>query len=127
MMYTKRRFDFDEPGIWICAQYPFLAGSPNPSIHECQNRLLGCDGVVYETLESQKVANGQGILFRCRRSLLEIKTPFKLRNRTHGGEFYSVVRQSNGKKNRIPSSYYDQIMGIQFVSSRRIQLHATCG
>lgn len=97
----------DEPGIWLCAQYPFLAGSP--------------DGVVYETVEARKLDNEGGMYYRCRRSLLEIKTPWKLRNRQEGGDFYPLCHQKNGRHNHIPCSYYDQIqgnawlMGLSFV------------
>lgn len=89
----------DTPGIWINKSYPFLGGSP--------------DGVVYETLDSYPMpAPGGGATFyRCRRSLLEIKTPFKLRKRERGGDFYPRHRQRNGVTNCVPGSYYDQIMG----------------
>jgi hypothetical protein len=86
----------DEPGIWLCSEHPYLAGSP--------------DGVLYETIDVLDMgANSQ--YFRCRRSLIEIKTPYKLRNRPNGGEFYSSFRQRNGRKTSIPCAYYDQIQG----------------
>jgi hypothetical protein len=44
----------DEPGIWLSAQYPFLAGSP--------------DGILYETVEVREIETGGGIYYRCRRS-----------------------------------------------------------
>ena len=50
----------DEPGIWLSAQHPFLAGSP--------------DGIVYECLEAHPISSDGGTYYRCRRSLLEIKT-----------------------------------------------------
>ena len=87
----------DEPGIWLCAQYPFLAGSP--------------DGMVYETVEAKTLDNDGGMYYRCRRSLLEIKTPWKLRNRAPGGDFYPLCHQKNGRHNCIPCSYYDQVTG----------------
>lgn len=59
--------------------------------------------------------SGGGTYYRCRRSLLEIKTPYKLRNRMHGGDFYPSHRQRNGQKNHIPGSYYDQVMGNCFL------------
>lgn len=91
----------DEPGIWVSALYPYLGGSP--------------DGICYETLDAIPVASGGGTYYRCRRSLLEIKTPYKLRTRLHGGDFYPPHRQRNGQKNNIPGSYYDQVMGNCFL------------
>ena len=87
----------DEPGIWLSAQYPFLAGSP--------------DGVLYETVDARPIENGGGMYYRCRRSLVEIKTPWKLRNRVAGAEFYPPCHQRNGRQNCIPCAYYDQIQG----------------
>ena len=90
----------DEPGIWLSADYPFLAGSP--------------DGVVYETVDACPLEGG-GMYYRCRRSLLEIKTPWKLRGRNPGGDFYPPCHQKNGRHNSIPCAYYDQVMGNSFL------------
>ena len=88
----------DEPGIWLSAEHPYLAGSP--------------DGVVYETIEVLDMdRGGKALYYRCRRSLVEIKTPYKLRTRQSGGEFYPSYRQRNGRKTNIPCAYYDQIQG----------------
>jgi hypothetical protein len=91
----------DEPGIWLSAQHPFLAGSP--------------DGVLYETVDACTIENGGGMYYRCRRSLVEIKTPWKLRNRAASGDFYPSCHQKNGRLNCIPCSYYDQIMGNAYL------------
>jgi hypothetical protein len=88
----------DEPGIWLCSEHPYLAGSP--------------DGVLYETIAVLEMGEGlQAQYFRCRRSLIEIKTPYKLRTRDLGAEFYASYRQRNGRNTRIPCAYYDQIQG----------------
>ena len=79
------------PGIWLSAQHPFLAGSP--------------DGVLYETVEARPIEHG-GVYYRCRRSLIEIKTPWKLRTRAPGADFYPPCHQKNGRYNAIPCSYY---------------------
>jgi hypothetical protein len=89
----------DEPGIWLSARYPFLAGSP--------------DGILYETVEARPAA--AAVRYRCRRSLIEIKTPYKLRGRPAGGEFYPPCQQKNGRQNCIPCSYFDQIQGNAFL------------
>jgi hypothetical protein len=88
----------DEPGIWISPVKPYLAGSP--------------DGVVYETLGvSHNLVPGEGRRYHCRRSLLEIKTPYKLLRRRKGGEFYPVSRLPSvpAQRARIPPAYFDQI------------------
>ena len=36
-------------------------------------------------------------------------TPYKLRNRESDGEFYTPTKLPNGRRVRIPLSYYDQI------------------
>jgi hypothetical protein len=88
----------DEPGIWLSGEHPYLAGSP--------------DGIVYETIEVLDMDPGrEAFYYRCRRSLVEIKTPYKLRMRPVGGEFYPLCRQQNGRRTHIPCSYYDQIQG----------------
>lgn len=103
----------DEPGIWLCSERPYLAGSP--------------DGVIYETLGM----NSEGA-YQCRRSLIEIKpdassqkkkggrgsnsTPYKLRQREENGEFYPLTKQSNGRRTHIPASYYDQSHRCVYVS-----------
>lgn len=69
------------------------------------------DGVVYETVEARPIEKNGGMYYRCRRSLLEIKTPWKLRNRPTGADFYPPCHQKNGRQNCIPCPYYDQIMG----------------
>ena len=63
----------------------------------------------YETLEA--FPTGGGTYYRCRRSLVEIKTPWKLRNRQNGADFYPLCHQRNGRANCIPFSYYDQVQG----------------
>lgn len=65
------------------------------------------DGVIYETLEVFELPGGVRY-YRCRRALLEIKTPYKLRNRQPGGGFYPESTQGNGRVNHIPPSYYRQ-------------------
>lgn len=87
----------DEPGIWVSSQYPFLGGSP--------------DGVCYVCVDAHPLPDGTGVFYRCERWLIEIKTPYKLRNRAHGGEFYPMHRQRNGLRCAIPGAYFDQIQG----------------
>ena len=67
------------------------------------------DGILYETL----AVSPDGGTYACRRSLIEIKTPWKLRQRPTGGEFYPYSRQSNGRRVRIPSYYYDRVWPFQ--------------
>lgn len=86
----------EEPGIWISADRPHLAGSP--------------DGVCNECIAVTPM-DGGGVVYHCCRSLIEIKTPFKLRHREPNGEFYPLTKQHNQRCCRIPASYYDQIMG----------------
>lgn len=110
----------DEPGIWLCAQYPFLAGSPAqaPTPRAWEPVL---DGVLYETVEAVPTGGEQGgMYYRCRRSLIEIKTPYKLRTRAAGGDFYPLCHQRNGRANCIPMSYYDQIMGNAYLMHRAV-------
>lgn len=97
--------------IWLSVEYPFIAGSPIQSVvwRPATPRLVG-DGVVYETLEVFELPDGV-LYYRCRRALLEIKTPFKLRNRQIGGSFYPESTQGNGRVNHIPPAYYDQVQG----------------
>lgn len=91
----------DEPGIWLSAEHPFLAGSPNHAaavlLHRCDS-----DGVVYECLEARPVGESGGMYYRCRRSLLEIKTPWKLRTRVPGGDFYTGSMNTNPEPACIP-------------------------
>ena len=89
---TGARHHVDEPGIWVGAERPYLAGSP--------------DGVLYETLEPLP-----GGWYRCERSLIEIKTPYKLRVRPRGAAFYPPVGLPDGREAPIPLAYYDQIQG----------------
>lgn len=69
--------------------------------------LFGNDGVIYETVEVFNLP-GDVRYYRCRRALLEIKTPFKLRNRVAGGGFYPESKQGNNRINHIPPAYYNQ-------------------
>jgi hypothetical protein len=46
-----------------------------------------------------------------------IKTPWKLRKREHGADFYPRHRQRNGIQNAVPGAYYDQVMGNCFLVS----------
>ena len=64
-------------------------------------------GVIYETVGMTE-ENGVTV-FHCLRSLIEIKTPWKLRNRAVGEDFYPITRQLNNRVTPIPGSYYDQI------------------
>lgn len=85
-------FYVDEPGSWIPGNMQYIAGSP--------------DGVIYECLDI--LPDGS---YLCRRSLLEIKTPWKLRARTIGQPFYGTYIQKNGITSGVPCSYFDQIQG----------------
>lgn len=91
----------DEPGIWLCCDCPWLAGSP--------------DGCLYETLGLEDDATRGVRRYRCQRSLIEIKTPYKLRKRERGGDFYPMTRQLNHRCTPIPAAYYDQIAGNMFM------------
>lgn len=54
-----------QPGIWLSAEHPFLAGSPDGV------QGSGPVGIVYETLEAHPIGSGgeDGTYYRCRRSL----------------------------------------------------------
>lgn len=82
----------DEPGCWVPSEYPYLAGSP--------------DGVYYEV-----VTAATADAFLCRRVLIEIKTPWKLRNRKTGEKFYPQETHCSGVVNTVPATYYAQIQG----------------
>ena len=64
--------------------------------------------MIYETL----AATPDGSVYLCRRSLIEIKTPYKLRKRQPGEPFYPMTTLSTtGRQVAIPLAYYDQIQG----------------
>ena len=68
--------------------------------------------MLYETIAVLEMGEGlHAQYFRCRRSLIEIKTPYKLRTRELGTDFYTSYRQRNGRNTNIPCAYYDQIQG----------------
>lgn len=70
--------------------------------------------MLYETVEAHPI-EPSGVYYRCRRSLIEIKTPWKLRARAAGTDFYPLCHQKNGRCNPIPCSYYDQIQGNAYL------------
>lgn len=117
----------------MSALYPYLGGSPDgqavvlKTLRQARHqkvkshRRQPADGICYETLDAIPVppSHGGGTYYRCRRSLLEIKTPYKLRVRQRGGDFYPMHRQRNGLRNCVPGSYYDQVMGAPEPHGRR--------
>ena len=102
----------DEPGIWLSSQHPFLAGEHATMLYGglCTAPMEFCtrhwmlvvwtgttspSGVcvpLYPDRPSKPLENKDGVYYRCRRSLIEIKTPWKLRLRPVGGEFYPASR-----------------------------------
>ena len=45
--------------------------------------------------------------------MIEIKTPWKLRARHAGADFYPPCHQRNGRYNNIPCSYYAQVSSVR--------------
>ena len=91
--YGKIALMIDEPGSWIPSHMPYTAGSP--------------DGILYECVDA--FDDGNALL--CRRILIEIKTPYKLRTRKCGGDFYPMETMLHGVHIKIPGSYWDQVQG----------------
>jgi hypothetical protein len=88
----------EDRGIWIPSDLPYVGGSP--------------DGIVYQ-IECIEEANGQYEVLRCSRCLLEIKTPWKVRNRKPGDDFYPHIEVplGSGRRGACPEYYMDQVNG----------------
>ena len=88
----------EDRGIWIPADLPYVGGSP--------------DGIVYQ-VECIEEANDEFEVLRCSRCLLEIKTPWKVRDRKVGEPFYPRIEvpSDSGRYGCISAYYYDQING----------------
>ena len=90
----------DEPGIWVSRDRPFLAGSPDGVPQARSSPGARACASIYE---AYAVAPDGGYL--CRRSLIEIKTPYKLRKREMDGDFYPQAKLPCGRRVRIPLSW----------------------
>lgn len=88
----------EDRGIWIPSDLPYVGGSP--------------DGIVYQ-VESVVEANSDYEVLQCSRCLLEIKTPWKVRDRKPGEPFYPHIEvpQGSGRWGACPEYYMDQVNG----------------
>lgn len=89
---------FETAGIWIPSTAPYLGASP--------------DGIIYVVQSVTPIDDKMEILI-CVRFLIEIKVPWKLRDRKHHGRFYDTITlpDSENIKADLPAYYYDQIIG----------------
>ena len=92
--YPQRVVFLEEPGSWIPMDRPYVAGSP--------------DGVLYECYSCDDDVNGP---FYCRRRLIEIKTPYNLRVRAEGDDFYPTSPIGIP----VPPNYYAQVQGNMYL------------
>lgn len=94
---SSSRVWFETAGIWIAANHPYLGASP--------------DGIIY-VVESIERVNDEFEILVCTRFLIEIKVPWRLRDRKPDECFYdeSIIPNTKHAAN-IPLYYYDQING----------------